>query len=211
MELPKTRGNCAKCSKAFAHAGMARHLAACLGAGPALHVALDAGPGTWWMHLALSPSASLRDLDQFLRETWLECCGHLSAFDIGPARFESTLDPGEDYWGPKPRSMAAKASKVLPPGTTFRHEYDFGSTTELRGRVYGGVPAGRTKVTLLARNEPILWPCEGCGSVATRICPYCDGMACDTCPRPCTCRSAWPDESLPVVNSPRMGVCGYVG
>ena len=207
----KTNGACSKCGKVFAHAGMGRHLAACLGPGTALHVALDAGPGTWWMHIALAPTATLRDLDHFLRATWLECCGHLRAFEIGPARFESTLDPGGDYWGPKPRSMAAKANAVLQPGMTFRHEYDFGSTTQLRGRVYARVAAGRTKVELLARNEPITWPCSRCGAVATLTCPYCGELACDGCPQPCDCRMDWPDQSLPVVNSPRMGVCAYVG
>lgn len=211
MASPKTRGRCARCSKDFLHAGMGKHLAACLGAGPAVHVAIDAGPGTWWMHLALAPNATLRDLDHFLRATWLECCGHLSAVEIGATRFESHPIDGEDYWGPKPKSMAAKASAVLRTGTVFTHEYDFGSTTALRGRVLGTVEAGRGKVTLLARNEPITWPCAGCGGAATRVCPHCDAMACASCEPPCDCVDSWEDETLPVVNSPRMGVCGYTG
>jgi len=32
--------------------------------------------------------ATLTDLDGFLRDIWLECCGHLSAFDIGTVRYE---------------------------------------------------------------------------------------------------------------------------
>ncbi len=135
--------------------GMGKHLTACLGAGPALHIAVDAGPGTWWMHLALAPSTTLRDLDQFLRTMWLECCGHLSAFEVGGMRFESHLGGGDLYWGPKPRSMAAKANAVLGTGTRFSLEYDFGSTTALRGRVLGTVEPGRAKVTVLARNEPV--------------------------------------------------------
>jgi len=34
----------------------------------------------YWMHLEVSASATLADLDSFLRDIWLECCGHLSAF-----------------------------------------------------------------------------------------------------------------------------------
>lgn len=211
MASPKTRGRCARCGKDFVNAGMGKHLAGCVGAGPALHVAVDVGPGTWWMHLALGPSASLRDLDHFLRATWLECCGHPSVFEIGGTRFESGPGDGDMYWGPKPRSMATKAASVMRPGTTFTYEYDYGSTTALRGRVLGGVEAGRTRVTLLARNEAIAWPCEHCGGEATRVCPYCFAMACGSCDAPCTCGDSFDETAMPVVNSPRMGVCGYTG
>lgn len=190
---------------------MGKHLAGCVGTGPTLHIAVDEGPGTWWMHVALSPSATLREFDTFLRATWLECCGHMSAFEVGGTRFESHLVDGEHYWGPKPRSMAAKASSVLGAGTVFSYEYDFGSTTTLRGRVLGGLQAGRGKITLLARNEPITWPCAGCEGAATRVCPCCGAMACASCKPPCDCVDSWEDETLPVVNSPRMGVCGYTG
>jgi hypothetical protein len=208
MASPKTRGRCGRCGKDFANAGMGKHLASCFGAGPALHVVVDVGPGTWWLHLALASNATLRDLDGFLRETWLECCGHLSAYEIGGTRFES--HPNGEY-GPRARSMAAKAATVLAPGATFRYEYDFGSTTELRGRVVGSVEASRKKVALLAQNDAIPWPCDACTATATRVCPCCGGMACASCEAPCNCAGSFEDEHLPVVNSPRMGVCGYVG
>ena len=163
------------------------------------------------MHLALAPTATLRDLDGFLRATWLECCGHISAIEAGGKRFESYLARDEMSWGPKPRSMAAKASTALQVGSTFTHEYDFGTTTTLRGRVIGHVKDGREKVALLARNEPIPWPCDGCGAPAVRVCPHCGAMACGGCAPPCDCVDSWEDETLPVVNSPRMGVCGYSG
>ena len=41
-----------------------------------------------WMHLEIPVEATLRDLDQFLRDIWLECCGHLSAFTIGSTQYE---------------------------------------------------------------------------------------------------------------------------
>ncbi|BCL80655.1 hypothetical protein ccbrp13_31200 [Ktedonobacteria bacterium brp13] len=37
----------------------------------------------YWMHLEVSTGATLADLDHFLRKSWLECYGHLSAFEIG--------------------------------------------------------------------------------------------------------------------------------
>ena len=39
-----------------------------------------------WMMLAVRPTTSLRQLDQFLRNLWLECCGHMSHFQIGATR-----------------------------------------------------------------------------------------------------------------------------
>jgi hypothetical protein len=211
MASSKPRGRCTTCGKDFAYAGMSRHLATCVGEGPALHVAVNGDEGTWWMHLALAPTATLRDLDHFMRATWLECCGHMSAFEIGGTRFDSYEEPGRGLRGQKPRSMNEKANAALDPGTTFSYEYDFGSTTELRGRVLGTVAPGPNKVTLLARNEAITWPCDGCGGAATRVCPYCGALGCRTCKAQCTCLDSWKHETLPVVNSPRMGVCAYTG
>src|SRR6266567_6711529 len=43
----------------------------------------------YWMHLEVSAAETLETLDSFLRDTWLECCGHLSAFKIGEVTYES--------------------------------------------------------------------------------------------------------------------------
>ena len=37
----------------------------------------------YWMYLEMPASELLVTLDGFLRTIWLECCGHLSAFQIG--------------------------------------------------------------------------------------------------------------------------------
>ena len=36
----------------------------------------------YWIHIAAHVQAKLDDLDGFLRDIWLECCGHMSAFTI---------------------------------------------------------------------------------------------------------------------------------
>ena len=41
----------------------------------------------YWMHLEVASGTTLATLDHFLRATWLECCGHLSAFEIGGVRY----------------------------------------------------------------------------------------------------------------------------
>jgi hypothetical protein len=45
------------------------------------------------MHLEVPADATLTDLDEFLRETWVECCEHLSAFRIAGVSYVSYDDP----------------------------------------------------------------------------------------------------------------------
>lgn len=51
----------------------------------------------YWLHLDVAGNAQLEDLDQFLRDIWLECCGHLSAFRIGKDSYSSHLE--SDFFG----------------------------------------------------------------------------------------------------------------
>src|SRR6266571_5510379 len=51
----------------------------------------------YWMHLEVPADATLDDLDDFLRDTWLECCGHLSEFRIGKISYMSQTE--EMMWG----------------------------------------------------------------------------------------------------------------
>lgn len=103
--------------------------------------------------------------------------------------------------------MAAQLGKALAfCDGRFYYEYDFGSTTVLQLDVKGERTGriGRPAVRLLARNTPPVWPCAVCGESATEI----DVEAYDygyLCPRHASGREAL----LPVVNSPRTGVCGY--
>jgi hypothetical protein len=41
----------------------------------------------YWMHVEVPASATLDVLDRFLRDTWLECCGHMSEFEIDGTRY----------------------------------------------------------------------------------------------------------------------------
>lgn len=90
MAPPTTTGTCRFCGSEFAKVGMGRHLKACKQraefagqgkSGRLLHLQVD---GTYdpeyWMHLEVPAVVTLAELDTFLRWTWLECCGHLSAF-----------------------------------------------------------------------------------------------------------------------------------
>lgn len=162
------------------------------------------------MHLAVPVTAPLRKLDDFLRDIWLECCGHMSAFEINGVRYASERIDEE-------MSTNAPLSRVLDVETQFFYEYDFGSTTELALKVVAlrgqGTPKGA--VQLLARNEAPQISCSECDAQpATQICAECacngegEGWLCEACAAAHECGE---EMSLPVVNSPRVGVCAYSG
>jgi hypothetical protein len=71
---------------------------------------------------------------------------------------------------------------------------------------------GPKPLRLLARNEPLVWPCRICKGPATQICVYCtDGSEPFFCDEHANEHECEEGGFLPVVNSPRMGVCAYTG
>jgi len=168
---------------------------------PFLHILIKGHYASeYWLHLKVASNAKLKDLDQFLRDIWLECCGHMSAFRCGEGELE----------------MGRKLGDVLSPGMELLHEYDFGTTTELLVKVlakYEGPMKKKRPIEILARNAPLEIPCDECGeSLAVKICTECQwdgaGWLCEACAEDHECGE---DMMLPVVNSPRTGVCGYGG
>jgi hypothetical protein len=170
----------------------------------------------YWLDLEIKAEVDLRQLDDFLRRIWLECCGHLSCFHIGRFDYSVLLDDTFDV-RPIDRTMDHRIGKVLSEGQRFSYEYDFGTTTELalhvRGERKGAI--GREPLRLLARNEPPVWPCGECGKAAVVVCPFCsyegDAFYCGKHAREHECSEQGEKAFLPVVNSPRMGMCGYTG
>jgi len=107
---------------------------------------------------------------------------------------------------------------VLGPDTELVHLYDFGTTSETRIRVMDvrkGAPTTEHPLALMARNEMPDIPCMACERQAAWLCVECQretddsGQLCDehveTHPH-----DAY-GEPLPLVNSPRTGMCGYTG
>ncbi len=170
----------------------------------------------YWLHIELPAGASLRNLDQFLRDIWLECCGHLSAFTINGQRY--SVSPITDSWFDLHElDMKAKLHDVLRVGAKFGYEYDFGTTTELTLKVVGARESSRAAggIQVLARNTPPEYKCQACGNEpATDICTDClyggeeqPALFCETCAE----EHEHDDMLLPFVNSPRTGECGYTG
>ena len=177
--------------------------------GPSFHLFVEGRHAkAYWMHVALPVNAPLSKLDRFLRKTWLECCGHLSSFEIAGERYAS------DPMGVE-SSMKRPLQQLVDVGMSFSYEYDYGSTTELKLKVAGVRPEGTPKgaAQLLARNEPPSILCQSCRTEpAAEICVVC---ACDEvgwlCPACADGHSCEEEMRLPVTNSPRAGVCAYSG
>ena len=225
MPRIQSTGKCHFCFGTFSKSAMTRHLASCKAMQPAWESSLEYDETQsvkcfhllvegrylpeYWMHLLVTANISLKRLDTFLRDIWLECCGHLSAFKIEDKTY--SVMPMPEL---KEKSMRFKLNEVLYPGIKFYHKYDFGTTTFLTLKVISEMElkAKGRFIIIMARNDPPEKKCYVCGKPATQVCVDCiwdsKGWLCDKCASKHKCGV---DMLLPVVNSPRVGVCAYTG
>ncbi len=228
-------GTCSLCNKRLSKAGITRHLKTCTqahdgsgGGRPVrlFHIRVEGKDSPqYWINLEIQAKATLQNLDSYLRRLWLDCCGHLSAFTIGHVTFSYQRSsfggmPGifahDLFDDDEEQDMEIPLEEVLEPGMRFLHDYDFGSTTTLVLRVTGERRgrSGDQPLRLLARNEEPDHGCDLCDRKATQICIECtwapnrDSLFCE---QHATDHECGEDMLLPVVNSPRMGVCAYSG
>ena len=120
MTKQTSKGICNFCHGEFSKSGMSKHLETCEQRAVAeakaggrqniqktrrFHLVVEGRYlPVYWMHLDVTTGSTLATLDRFLRDTWLECCGHLSAFEIGGVRYAVDAGMGED-WGMDEKSM----------------------------------------------------------------------------------------------------------
>jgi hypothetical protein len=246
---PKSEGKCLFCGEVFAKAGVHRHLQTHLeqkakenAAGQSYLVKIEADPYygalPYFLSLWVDGNATMKNIDDFLRNIWLECCGHLSAFTNPKNRKQSSHvwdieamkllkrgeQKGEKYDKFMEKSngeapMSRKISEVFCKGLKLKYRYDFGSSTALLLTVLEEYPAKADKrVILLSRNEPLEWLCDACKKEpATQICTIHDWdedvLFCAKCAEKHKkkCEDFRDYAAMPVVNSPRMGVCVYEG
>jgi hypothetical protein len=201
-------GKCKNCGAMLEKKEMSSHIIKCAktadGKGreeQIIQVLIEAdGMPEYWLYVEGKEGATFLELDDFLRKIWLECCDHLSGF------YEM-------------RNQISKSTTFLDyfnkEGIKFRYKYDFGSTTALIGksvnRRKGSI--GKQAIRLLAQNVPLKLICSECEKPAELVCPYCKDVEptlfCAAHAEKHKCASE--ETFLPVVNSPRMGVCKYTG
>jgi hypothetical protein len=217
---PENPGMCAYCAETITKRGVSKHLEKCASRQAALASAADsnrpvetlwhlrvqdADNKDFWLDLEMTGSANLDKLDKYLRAIWLECCGHLSEFNIGG-------------WGGVVIGKSRKADAIFEPGLALRHLYDFGTTSETDIKVVdgrSGKAVSKHPIALLARNQAPRFVCQECGEPATWLCVECvyeegkTGVLCDEHAAEHPHQNY--GEPMPLCNSPRTGMCGYVG
>lgn len=243
----QSHGHCLYCNKLMSRKTINRHLQAHLnekakvgkaGRSYLLKVVDNPrwGSGPYFLSLWVDSKTTMGEIDYFLKDIWLECCGHMSSF-TNPKNIEkgniwdffeaqNLLMSGkkkayekmmEDVNGEIHKER--KAHGVLSKGLKLIYDYDFGSTTSLQITVVDEFPIPSDQpIVLLSRNEPLQWLCDICEKEpATQLCSVCEGYEesffCPKCAKKHakTCDDFADYAAMPVVNSPRMGVCGYTG
>ena len=110
-------------------------------------------------------------------------------------------------------SLYVELDEVLSVGQKFSYTYDFGSSTNLNLRVVSErewLANPEDPVVLLARNVAPEFKCSVCGEPASVIYGGMWGDG-DTYCKKHSKKYEYEGLILPVVNSPRVGVCGYTG
>jgi hypothetical protein len=215
MKYQTPDSTCRICGKVFTNRGILRHIRSCLGkalqARPTsrnrslhhLHIT-DKYEPAYFLHLLVFGHTRLKTLDHYLRNIWLECCGHTSAFTDHRNHFGDEIP------------FDLTIVEVFCQSEILDYEYDFGSTTNLvikQVDVYPGTSDISESISLLCRNAPHVIPCGTCKKrPAEQVCGQCSydgaGFLCDQCAPKHECGE---EMLLPLTNSPRCGVCAYEG
>ena len=214
------KGTCAYCGAEITKIGATKHLAVCsmrlttiekaeqkkAGRETLYYLRVqDAYHKEFWLDLEMRGSSTLNDLDFYLRGIWLECCGHLSQFSVGG-------------WGGGEISKKRKLSEVFQLGVELTHIYDFGTSSETLVKAMEtreGKPTTSHPIALMARNRMPEAQCLECEQPAKWLCMECLieedkwGTLCDE--HMSTHPHGNYGEPIPLVNSPRLGMCGYDG
>jgi len=197
-----SKPTCNLCDKDFSPKGLKRHLNSCIKKSykekdeELYYIIVKSNYTDYYLHIAIKPYTQLADLDSYLRDVWLECCGHMSEFSIGR----------------NPLDMDISMDEVFSRTDKLEYIYDFGSSTYLFVEFVNRFKGKQsTLIETLVRNPMPKIKCSSCGSVkVVAVCAEClyedKGNLCKKCLPKHECGL---DMVLPYVNSPRYGECGY--
>jgi len=206
-----SEGRCLYCDELSSQSEIGRHLAKHLaqmekdaaGKNPVNYCHVEVEANEMFLHLLVKGDALMKTIDVLLRKIWLECCGHLSEFKHKNFKIK----------------MKDRVEDVFRPKVKIYHDYDYGTTT----RVFLNAKKQykldlKEGIILLSRNEPLKLMCVSCKTEpAINICAVCCYQEMAFFCRKCstkhakTCEDFADYAEMPIVNSPRMGMCGYTG
>jgi len=207
----KSEGKCLYCNELLSQAEILKHLAKHLaqmekdatGDNQSNYCHVEVEANEMFLHLLVKGDAPMKTIDKFLRDIWLECCGHMSEFRHKNFKIK----------------MKDMVEDVFRPKVKIYHDYDFGTTTRVFLIAKKQYQLNlKEPIILLSRNEPLKLMCVSCKTEpAINICAVCyyQEMAffCKKCSKihTKTCEDFADYAEMPIVNSPRMGECGYTG
>ncbi|MBU4141464.1 hypothetical protein KKE99_01165 [Patescibacteria group bacterium] len=204
----KYEGQCKFCQQDFSKRQIAAHLDVCSKRKEDKNIknlrlrVVDPYMKNFWLIVEVNERANFNDLDNLIKDVWVECCGHLSLFG--------------DYQNEVSKKKII--ADILKPKDSIGYIYDFGSSTELTVEAleYSNHQLiGKKNIELVARNYLPPSDCVKCGRQATYVCVYCcesePALVCDKCAEKYHNEDdKKTDHCVALIsNSPRSGVCGY--
>jgi hypothetical protein len=148
----------------------------------------------YYIYASIGTKCEFSNIDKFLRETWCECCGHLSTF---------TDDDDNEL----PKSKKIEECNV---GDIFLYEYDMGTTTMISMEIIGKFnenDSNESEINIINRNLPPIVKCYNCKEDATLYNSETDKIICKECR--IKLRLKRNKFIMNIVNSPRTCMCGY--
>lgn len=184
-------------------------------------------PDLYWMVVAAPPTLTLKELDSFLRSIWLGCCQHMSCFVL-PSN-EKEFYP-YCFWN---RSFTERhrydlmnnyhLQDIFPKYSYLDYDFDFGNLSALQieflpnhdntSSFYSNTLVNDFQLLIL--NHPPYYTCDKCCKLPLEVnCSVCMRSFCLKClqsRRAHNCDIFDTEDILPIINSPRVGKCGYIG
>ncbi|MDZ4759109.1 MAG: hypothetical protein SGJ10_13365 [Bacteroidota bacterium] len=206
-----SEGKCLFCEAVFPQKEIGKHLAKHLAemqkadvkksVASYCHIQIEIGE--MFLQILAKSDTEMEEIGVFLRNIWLEFCGHMSGFDHKDFEIE----------------MEDLVETVFENRTKLSYDYDYGTTTSvfLKGLKKYSL-FFKESIILLSRNEPLNLMCATCNKEpAVFLCSTCYwkqyAFYCKKCStkHKKVCDDFADYSKMPVVNSPRMGQCGYEG
>ena len=195
---------CNLCQKEYK--GMKRHLNSCIekkfakGKKSLYYLVIRNESNHYYLHISIKSTATLNDLDGYIRDVWVECCGHMSDFYVRGERGELSMD--------------MRLKKVFSNASDLEYIYDYGTSTKLNIEFVKEFKGEQEHIIkTLTRNPLNQITCQKClKKKAIGVCSQCiwdeeaEAYLCEDCIPKHECGE---DMILPYVNSPRVGECAY--
>ncbi|EFA77942.1 hypothetical protein PPL_08587 [Heterostelium album PN500] len=163
----------------------------------------------YWMNVLIPCDTPVYEVEEFLKDIWLECCGHMTTWEglkNGVGEFKDIYGGNEE-----PDEKDVAISECVDLGGTVSMDYDMGTTTTVNLMFYEkiNVKMDDPGIRVLIRNTINKPNCKECKKPNHPV-----HYTCDDCDYSKMCEECGDGEheehsKTTISNSPRSGSCGY--